>query len=279
MKLHCLFSAFIFCLLSLPANAQTKPSIQLATTYHEGIAIEDYWVSEKLDGVRAYWNGKQLVTRNGNPINPPHWFIRQLPPRHLEGELWQQRSHFNTTSGIVRRKLADNKDWRSMKFMLFDLPHYQGTFTQRLTELTNIVKQIDQSHVQVIGQFKLKSADELMTELDRIVALGGEGLMLHHQDAPYKTGRQHHLLKLKQYQDAEAVVLEHLRGKGKFSDVMGAIRVKNSQGVVFKVGSGFTLNERKNPPAIGSTITYKYFGVSKNNVPRFPSFMRIRKDE
>ena len=90
--------------------------------------------------------------------------------------------------------------------------------------------------------------------------------------------RNDDLLKLKTYLDAEARVLKIISGKKKFQGMMGAILVENEEGIKFKIGSGFSDSTRKNPPAIGSIITYKYYGKTKDNKPRFASFLMIRAD-
>lgn len=264
-----------------------KPKLQLATVYHQGLDVSEYWVSEKLDGVRGYWDGKQLLSRQGYPIDAPAWFTARLPAQPLDGELWMGRGQFEAVSALVRSGLKDdqlsqgNKSqadrWRQVKFMLFDLPHAPGIFTQRLRQLSDIVKAVDQDWIQLIKQRRVSSDSALMARLEQVVAEGGEGLMLHHQDALYQSGRSGHLLKLKLWQDAEAKVIGHQPGKGKYTGMLGALLVETPTGIRFKLGSGLTDQQRQNPPAIGSIVTYKYTGVSAKGVPRFASFMRVRQ--
>ena len=257
------------------ANAHS-PAIQQASVYHHVDDISAYWVSEKLDGVRARWTGKQLLSRNGYPFNPPLWFTAQLPNIALDGELWIARGQFERVSAKVRRHQSDDKSWRAVKFMLFDLPTRAELFTERIAMMHELVAKVNQPHVQVIAQYKVDSLQQLQAHLDRVVKAGGEGLMLHHGDAQYQTKRVAHLLKLKSYSDAEAVVLAHLPGKGKYKGMLGAIKVRDSFGVEFKIGTGFSDEQRRHPPPIGATITFKYFGKTVNQVPRFASFMRVR---
>ena len=75
---------YFFCLLTF---ANTPPEIQLALTYHSDIEVSEYWVSEKLDGIRARWDGRQLLSRSGKPFYPPAWFIAYFPAEALDGEL------------------------------------------------------------------------------------------------------------------------------------------------------------------------------------------------
>ncbi len=265
--------------------AKTRPELQLANIYQPGINLQDYWVSEKLDGVRAYWDGKQLVSRQGNVFQAPQWFTDSLPESALDGELWIGRSQFEQVSGLVRRQIPDDALWLNVKYMVFDLPvsAFQGSvpesalsFDERLKHLEKIISSANAAHLQLIRQFKVTSQEALMNQLDDIVKQGGEGLMLHLGSSLYQSGRSDDLLKLKKYFDAEAVVVKQIPGKGKYRGMLGSLLVETKDKKLFKIGSGFTDAQRKNPPAIGSTITYKYFGLSSNGIPRFASFLRVR---
>ena len=271
------FLSLVFLLIPLSLSASEQaPELLLAKTYQENIPLSEYWVSEKLDGVRAYWDGENLISRKGNVFPAPRWFVKGLPKKPLDGELWLGRERFEELSARVRKKNPEDKDWRGIHYMLFDLPHDTGTFTQRLHKLTKTVNKINQGHVQLIKQFKLANHDALMTELDKVIKKGAEGLMLHRALSLYQSGRNNDLLKVKRYYDAEAVVVKHIAGKGKFKRLLGSLLVETTKGKRFKIGSGFSLKERENPPAIGSTITYKYFGLTTKGTPRFAIFMRER---
>ena len=266
----CCFNATI-CFAEKP-----KPHLLQANIYSSDIQLQGYWVSEKLDGVRAYWNGKNLLSRQGNVFQAPEWFTSVLPEAALDGELWLARGQFEVVSGLVRRYSPDATDWREVKFMIFDLPNHAGTFDKRLNRLKAIVTEINAPHVQLVEQFKVSSHKVLMKNLDDVVEQGAEGLMLHLGSSLYKSGRSDDLLKLKKHFDAEAVVIAYLPGKGKYEGLLGSMLVETTDKIRFKIGTGFSDEERKNPPAIGSTITYKYFGLTKKGVPRFASFMRMR---
>jgi DNA ligase-1 len=267
-----IYSPFIFS-ASLP---ETPPALLLAKVYENNIQLDDYWVSEKLDGVRAYWDGKNLISRQGNVFHAPYWFIKVLPEIKLDGELWLGRSRFDELSARVRKTTPVDKDWHDIKYMIFDLPGNKAIFTRRLAILKTLVYETNVKHIQLINQFKLSSPELLMQKLDELVKLKAEGLMLHRGSSFYKSGRQDDLLKLKRYLDAEAIVIKHIPGKGKFKGVLGSLLVETKDKKRFKLGSGFSLKERKNPPAIGALVTYKYFGLTNKGVPRFASFMRVR---
>ena len=277
-----LYFISLFLLFSHFSHAKTvKPLIQQAKTYSitdpsQELKIQQYWVSEKLDGVRGRWTGSSLITRQGHVINLPNSFTKNWPKVVLDGEIWLGRNQFEQVSGIVRRKKINNSDWKNIRFMIFDLPNHQGNFSQRLIKMQSLVTKAQSPNLKIIEQIKLSSSQELSAYLDKVVKLRGEGLMLHHQEALYKTGRNNQLLKLKKYNDSEATVLAHLDGKGKNKGKMGAILVKTTEGVTFKIGTDFSDKQRMTPPPIGCIITFKYFGKTQKGVPRFASFMRIR---
>jgi DNA ligase-1 len=284
MKFHSpLFKVILFlCFFSTTFSfaAETvkpKPGLLLANIYQSDIQLPNYWVSEKLDGVRAYWDGERLISRQGNVFQAPEWFIAPLPNIALDGELWLGRGKFELVSGIVRRQSPDKTDWLEVKFMIFDLPNHAGTFDKRLKRLEEIVTEIDAPHIQLVEQFKVASHEVLMKTLDDVVKQGAEGLMLHLASSVHKSGRSDDLLKLKKHFDAEAVVISHIPGKGKYEGMLGSMVVETADKKRFKIGSGFSDDERKTPPAIGSTITYKYFGLTRKGIPRFASFMRVRE--
>lgn len=280
------FLCFSFFLFILPyANTQPvyesaskieKPKLQLATKYQKHDAVEDYWISEKLDGVRGYWTGKQLLTRNGNVLSPPSWFIKGWPTIAMDGELWSERGQFEQISGCVRRKHSDQACWKNLKLMLFDLPHQANNFSSRINTMRQLVSKNHSPYLAMVPQIKLTDNIQLYALLDNVVDNNGEGLMLHLASANYQSGRSKNLLKLKKYQDAEAKVIAHIAGKGKYIGLLGAIKVATPEGVIFKIGTGFSDLERQHPPEIGSIITYKYIGKTPRGVPRFASFLRIK---
>jgi DNA ligase-1 len=273
-----LSKTYAFCLageLSPSRTEETSAPQQLATLYQDDLLVKNYWISEKLDGIRARWNGSALITRNGNIINAPAWFVKNLPKQTLDGELWLDRNSFEKTASIVLRK-SPNQGWQNIKFMLFDLPEHKGNFSQRLTELKVLVHAVATPHLQVIPQFKLADQNQLMLKLDELVAQGAEGLMLHYQEAYYQDGRSENLLKLKKHQDAEATVIAHISGKGKYKSMLGSLLVELENDLQFKIGSGFSDMQRRNPPPIGTIITFKYFGLTARGIPRFASFLRIK---
>lgn len=274
--------ALTLTVISAASSAADAPPVQLAETYHlgEAIDLDAYFVSEKYDGVRAWWDGRQLLTRSGQVIAAPAWFTAHLPAQTtLEGELWAGRGKFEEASGTVRRKTPDDEQWRKLRYMIFDLPQNQGIFAERLKAIAAIVSASGDPWIRTVEQSRIGTQADLSARLDAILAVGGEGLMLHRRDSRYSAGRGRDLLKLKPYDDAEATVVGYLPGKGKYEGLTGSLLVQRADGLRFAVGGGLSDAQRRQPPAIGSTITYTYNGKTEAGVPRFARFLRMRESQ
>jgi len=282
VKTFCNF--FLFFLLLTPqvksnSTVKFKPAIQHAATYKTVNDISQYWISEKLDGIRGYWNGKQLLTRQGNIIHSPKWFTQHWPKTVMDGELWIARDQFQATLSCIRKKTIDNDCWQKVSFMIFDLPKHPDIFTERIKAMKDLTEHTESTSLKMITQFKLTDSNQLDQTLNNIIANKGEGLMLHQGSAYYHAGRTTNIMKLKKHQDAEATVIAYIGGKGKYQGMLGALKVKTATGITFKIGSGFSDDDRTNPPEIGSIITYKYNGKTKAGIPRFARFYRIKNNE
>lgn len=272
---------FIFFTLFSASLLAQLPQVQLADVYDETKHndIRQYLVSEKFDGVRAIWTGKQFVTRQGNPINPPKWFTAPLPDVWLDGELWTKRGQFSVLSGIVRTKIPDDLLWQTVTYQVFDMPDTSTPFHRRYQNYLSLITKLNSSHINAVKQYQFSDNQQLSDYFNEVTKQDGEGVMLHLAEAKHTSGRSSALLKLKPYLDAEALVIEYLPGKGKYTGMLGALRVQTKQGVTFSIGTGFSDEERKRPPAIGSIITYRYHGYTKNGLPRFASFLRERPEK
>ena len=260
-----------------PLFAKSTQNVLLAQDYAAGTDVSQYLISEKLDGVRALWDGKVLRFRSGQQIAAPAWFTAKLPATPLDGEIWLARAKFDLLSGIVRKVQPIDAEWQQVKYMVFELPSGNSTFAQRSEDLKAVVQKANWPQLQWIEQFKLPNEKALQIKLKQITTQGGEGLMLHKADAPVTTGRSPVLLKLKPVSDAEGIVTAHIPGKGKYQGMLGALQIKTEDGHTVKIGTGFTDEQRANPPAIGSTITYSYRDKTPNGKPRFASFLRVRE--
>ena len=269
---------FLFTALLPPVGKGEAPDLLLAKKYQQDIDLSVYWVSEKLDGVRAFWDGEHLISRGGNVFSAPSWFTAGFPGIALDGELWAGRGRFEETVSIVTRKIPHD-GWRQVRYMVFDLPDDPDVFDVRLQNLRAVVARAPSEFLDVVVQEKIADHTLLLNRLDDVTLAGGEGLMLHHGDSRYRGGRSMDLLKLKRFDDAEGIVIAHNPGKGKFAGMMGSVTVRTADGGTVRIGVGFSDDERKAPPPIGATITFKYQGFTDAGKPRFPVFWRIRDDE
>ena len=259
----------LLCVLSLSLWAE-KPKLLLLKTYKDQ-NITAWVMSEKLDGIRAYWNGKHLISRGGKIIHAPQWFTQNYPPFEVDGELWTKRGDFENISSIVRDK-NPSEHWREVKHYIFEVPNANGGLFQRLSK----VKPYENNIIKIIPQIAIKNKKHLKTYLQEVENKGGEGVVVRDPNAPYINKRTSKALKVKTFQDAECKVLGYTKGKGKYEDAIGAIRCQLESGIEFKIGSGFSDNERKYPPKIGDIVTFKYQRMTKYGKPRFPVFLRVR---
>ena len=255
--------------------AQEKAApVLLAETWDGVLDPTGWWMSEKLDGVRAYWDGTKILSRLGNVFHAPDWFVAGLPAHPLDGELFLDRKSFQKTTAIVRRQ--DKSDhWKQIRFLIFDAPAHGGPFEERVKLLQSLAKH---AYASVHAHIVCNGVAHLKEELARIEALGGEGLMLRQPGSAYVAGRSATLLKVKSFKDDEAVVVGHQPGTGRHKGRLGALLVRLSNGTEFAIGTGFSDKQREAPPAVGATVVFRYQELSDGGVPRFPSFYGVRDD-
>ncbi|MGH8184088.1 MAG: DNA ligase [Rhodanobacteraceae bacterium] len=269
--------AIIALALSVPILAWTAPPpVELVDVYHAGADLPRYWVSEKFDGVRGYWDGHRLLTRGGVVVQAPAWFTKNWPDTPMDGELWAGYGQFERASTIVRSSSADDPMWHRMSYRVFDLPARRGDFDARVPAIRKVVASIGAPWVVAIRQFHVDDEAQLKAALKHVLDKGGEGLVLHRGDVPYRAGRGVGLLKLKPYEDAEARVVAIHPGHGRLEGRMGSIEVRTPEGRRFAIGSGFSDADRAHPPAIGSWVTYRFNSRTNNGLPRFARFLRRR---
>jgi DNA ligase-1 len=234
-------------------------------------------MSEKLDGIRAYWDGEAFVSRLGNRFFAPDWFVEDLPADTLDGELWVGRKLFQRTTSIVRSGAA-GQDWKAVTYVVFDAPNARGGFEARIAHAQKVLKKAAAPHARWLEHARCDGVDHLREELRRVESLGGEGLMLRKPGSSYEIGRSTSLLKVKTFHDAEARVIGHAPGAGKHKGKLGALVCELPGGATFNVGTGFSDQEREDPPAIGAVITFRYQELSDDGVPRFPTYVGERLD-
>jgi DNA ligase-1 len=259
-----------------PAMQAAAPGVLLAHKWTEKCDPRGWWISEKLDGVRAYWDGKRFLSRYGNVFHAPKWFTKGLPKVALDGELWAGRGNFQDVTGIVRSHAGGDR-WKAVKYLVFDAPDFKGGFEDRLAYVKKVVKKAP--YAQAVKHYRCKGPGHMHNELKAVEARGGEGLMIRMPGSAYERKRSRVLLKVKTFHDSEATITGYYPGKGKHEGVIGGFFVETEDGVPFKVGTGLTDAMRADPPPVGTVITYRYQELSRSGRPRFASFVRVRPPE
>ncbi|GEM_PF-34272 len=234
-------------------------------------------MSEKLDGVRAYWDGEGFVSRLGNAYLAPEWFVAALPKFPLDGELFGGRGRFQETVSIARRADA-GEAWRALSFVIFDAPEIVGGFEIRLAAVAAHFEAAPSDYAEVLDHSPCGDEAALRAELARIEGLGGEGVMLRRPGSAYVAGRSETLLKVKSFFDCEARVTGHQPGAGRHLGRLGALRLELPDGTAFKAGTGLSDAEREQPPAVGEIVTVRYQELTNAGVPRFPIYVGRRVD-
>lgn len=255
------------------------PLAEWATPWDKQLDPRAYALSEKLDGVRALWDGKKLRFRSGREIAAPAWFVSALPAEALDGELWMGRGSFDRLSAIVRKTQAVDDEWRAVRYMVFDAPVTGLTFRQRYQRAQDLLSGTEAKWLLVVAQANVLAAHDVPDRLQSVVDQGGEGLVLHHWDALWQPGRSAAVRKLKADPDEEGRVLALVPGKGQFKGQMGGLLLETPDKKRFTLGTGFSQADRRNPPAVGSWVTYRYRDRTPQGIPKFASFLRVRGEE
>ena len=266
------FFLWFVCVLVFAGTARAE-ELLLAREYHQQ-DVRGWAMSEKLDGVRAFWNTRQLLSRNGYAFTPPPAFTRDFPPFAVDGELYSGRGQFEQISAAVR---SSRGDWSRLKLHVFDVPEAKGNLYERLAVLQRWLDDHPQARIVCIPQQPVEDFAQVQTFLRQVEAGGGEGVMLRDPNAAYRGGRSDQLLKLKRLHDAECTVTAHHPGKGKYTGRLGAFSCRNEYGE-FRIGSGLSDAERSDPPPVGTVITYRYRGFTAKGMPRFPTYLRVRSE-
>ena len=255
----------------------TKPDLFLLKTYDDSKDVIGWVMSEKLDGIRGFWTGKELLTRGGVKLTPPKWFIKNYPPFAIDGELWTKRNDFENISSIIRSKNSKQR-WKSVSHNIFEVPSQSGGLLKRLSVLKEYLRENPNPYLKILPQTVINAKGQVADFLKEVSADKGEGVVVRNPNTLYQTGRLSSALKVKQYLDTECTVLEILPGKGKYQNMMGSVLCQTDSGKKLKIGSGFKDKDRSNPPAIGSKITFKYYGFTKKGSFKYPVYLRVRQE-
>lgn len=238
-----------------------------------------WWMSEKLDGVRAIWDGQALWSRTGKPIYAPLAWLAKLPKTLiLDGELWMGRGAFQQLVSCVRKKVPKPADWLGVSYMVFDcIPGFQTPFWSRQQLLADLYASGDWGFY-VLPQTVCTDRDHFDRCYDAALLIQGEGVMLRDPESMYENKRSSKLLKRKATYTIEAEVTGYQAGEGKHAGRVGALQCKMGD-VEFDVGTGLTDKERENPPAFGAMITVEHKGLTNAGIPRHPVFVCERDYE
>jgi DNA ligase-1 len=250
--------------------------VLLAEKWNAKVDPVGWWLSEKLDGVRAYWDGTDFFSRNGNRFDSPLWFKKLLPTDvHLDGELYAGPGKFNEAVSIVRSGTADPQRWRSLRYAMFDIPEYTAPFEQRMQALKRFE---NPPYVVMVGQTKCTSGAHLAAFHEAATSKGIEGTMLREPGSWYVKKRSSSLLKVKDFFDTEARIVGYKEGAGRHKGRLGAYEAQLPNGIRFDVGTGLSDRDRDHPLPIGTIIVVRYQELTPAQVPRFPSFVGVRAD-
>nr|WP_321268114.1 DNA ligase [uncultured Sulfurimonas sp.] len=264
-----------------------KPQLFLLNNYTQDKNVTSWYMSEKLDGVRAYWDGEKLISRGGKVFSAPSFFTQDFPKHKLDGELWSKRGNFSNISSIVRTKgeakathpeergcttlvVPKSQRWEKLTYNIFEVPQAKGNLLQRLSNVK------ETKYLKLIKQIKVKDKKHLDEFLKSVEEKGGEGVVVRDGSLNYYTGRDNNSLKVKSYIDAECEVVGYNKGSAKYKNVVGSLSCKMQNNQIIKIGSGLNNHQRQNPPEIGAIITFKYYGLTSKGNPRFPIFLYVR---
>ena len=258
----------LFIVLFFTLEAQ-EPELVLLNKYTDDINVTSWYMSEKLDGVRAYWDGSHLMTRSGKRLQAPKFFTENFPKHELDGELWTKRNDFSFVVSVVNRKKAHSQ-WSSLTYNIFEVPNAKGNLLQRLQKVK------ESRYIKIIKQMKVKNKEHLNQYLKSVEQKDGEGVVVRDGSLAYYVGRDNNALKVKSFIDAECEVVGYNKGEGKYEEMLGSLSCRMENKQTIKIGSGLNTQERISPPKIGAIITFKYYGLTSKGNPRFPVFLKMR---
>lgn len=247
-----------------------------------------WWMSEKLDGMRAYWTGHEFYTRNGNLIAAPDWFKAVMPQGvALDGEIYMGRGRFQEVMSVARKATPRDPRWNKVCFMAFDAPEVPGGCEARFRALEGFVDDAcrrwrgkGRCPLVFVEQRRCASRGELDRFHREVEKLRGEGVMLRAPGSRYARSRTSDLLKVKSFIDTEARITGYTAGTGKHKGRLGAYKAKLlSSGVEFKIGTGISDRERDRPLPRGTVVTVRFQEYTNAGVPRFPSLVGARDYE
>lgn len=257
--------------------------------WNTGIDPTGWHMSEKLDGMRAYWTGQKMLTRNGNAIHIPIWLRAILPSTALDGELWLGPGMLRQVVSIVRKSSPRDPRWSQLKYMVFDAPNAPGGCEQRFAVLRKVANAARNRWILAgfttpadtfgcpvvfVEQTVCRSHAHLQRFHKKITTRGGEGAMLRRPRSAYVRSRTPALLKVIKKVRAEARVAGYNGGTGTNKGLLGSYQAELlNSGVRFNVGAGLKKVDRHNPMPLGTIITIQFKGLNPSGKPREPAYI------
>ncbi|MCH9758458.1 MAG: hypothetical protein K0U19_05045 [Proteobacteria bacterium] len=259
------------------AWAITVPTAEPYLQYADDVNLMDYRARAVSAGVRLWWQDGVLVDAADNQFKPPAWFSEGFPEQTIDGVLVANYLDDNAIGRILRATEAD-EGWRKLSFVALDLPEADGGFDERQQQLLQFVTQTNLPNLNVAVWSTFSDKSTLQSALDAMYKAGGEGYLLRHKDSDYESDGEELLLALP-YELGEAIIIAHRAGKGEFVGMMGSLEVADDAGGLFVIGTGFSREQRRQPPAVNARIAYKYKGFTSTGKPKTPVFLHVLQAE
>lgn len=220
--------------------------LMLSQVWNDDVDPTGWWISEKYDGIRAFWSGEVLASRHGRIIPAPDWFLKHLPPGFpVDGELWA--GYEKNVTKVTRS--SNPEYWKECKLMAFDSPDEKLNFEERIEKLHKNVT--ENEYLKFVPFTKCESREHLQKVLKEVVDRKGEGLMLREPEANYAPGRSFSMCKVKLQLDADAKFIK------KAPRCFGYdCELPNGAIVTIRC----THTDYKYPPEVGTVLRVKHFG-------------------
>ena len=242
--------------------------------YHDGVVITDYAAYEAVEGVPVYWDGDgRLLGEAETEYMPPAWFITGFPDTPLEGILTSKTPDVEQIRRIARSAEVE-AGWRKLYFLAVDLPELNEPALTRQRELKRLIEAAKLPQLRTVRWQRFSDKDAFSLALNELYSSGGKGFVMRHVESSYKVSADELLLVLP-YDIGEAVVVDHRPGKGNFAGMLGGVEVTTAIFGKFRIGSGFSDAERRNPPPIGARIGFRYRGLTDTGKPKSPVYLSV----
>jgi len=262
----------------------------------------------KLDGIRCLKIGGRALTRSYKPISnrfAREWIEANLPDG-VDGELMLRGGTFNATTSAIGRESGEP----DFVFHIFDYVS-DGIDVPYACRVQELARLPEWEHVEKVLPVEIADAAQLAAYEEDCLAAGYEGVMVRDPAGPYKCGRSTEregwLLKIKRFEDAEAVVVEPYEGMTNQNeaerDAFGRTKRSMAQagmvgrgelggfivraldtGIEFRLGYNHVLGGidrvslwQRRESLVGRLVKFKHQPSGAKDAPRFPKFVGWRE--